>query len=305
MATLPPLPANAAAWDQARNAFAKSILMDTPLATLAEDLDVPPWPVSAPDETPAAYVYLSYGQAIAALAARGLPPAQLEALITILNETNAFDQPFGEMMDELESAPDGALDEGSPLIRNLHKLKLPDAFPLEFSGLSAATLELCRQENVVTLADFVGFGSRLAQSVIVSGDVRALLNALAQKDEAALAQILPLRPGHPGLHLLEALALILRSLPPDARKGLKTSPSTMPPGLEARVTRLAVYFKADLDAARDALAKGTPPARLVAALASPELEELALLLLRPHLPFPNPATSGQTSSFWSRLWGRS
>lgn len=305
MATIPPLPANAAAWDQARNAFMKSILVDTPLATLAQDLDVPPWPVNAPDETPAAYVYLPYGQAVAALAARGLPPAQLGALIAILNETNAFDQPFGDMMGEIEPAPAGTVDEGSPLIKNLHKLALPADFPLEFSALSAGTLELCRNEGVSTLGDFVGFASRLSQTVIVGGDFRALLNALAQKDETALARVLPLRVGHPGLHLLEAVALTLRALTPAAREGLRTTPPTVPSGLAARITRLAVYFQTDLDAARATLASGTPPERLVALLGEPEIEQLTLALLRPHLPLPNPEPAPKKPSFWARLFGRS
>ncbi len=304
MATIPPLPANAAAWDQARNAFMKSILVDTPLATLAQDLDVPPWPVNAPDETPAAYVYLPYGQAVAALAARGLPPAQLGALIAILNETNAFDQPFGDMMAGGEPAPAGVVDEGSPLIKNLHKLALPADFPLEFSALSAGTLELCRNEGVTTLGDFVGFASRLSQTVIVGGDFRALLNALAQKDEAALARTLPLRVGQPGLHLLEAVALTLRTLPPATSEGLRATPPVIPSGLAARVTRLTVYFKTDTDAARAALNAGTPPARLVAVLGAPELEDLALILLRPHLPLPVATPEPKKVSFWARLFGR-
>ena len=55
MATTPPVSADAAAWDKARAAFAKSIMVDTPLASLATDLDVPPWPINRADETPAAY----------------------------------------------------------------------------------------------------------------------------------------------------------------------------------------------------------------------------------------------------------
>jgi len=304
MATIPPLPADAAAWDQARNAFMQSILMDTPLATLAQDLDVPPWPVNAPDETPAAYVYLPYSQAVAALAARGLPPAQLGALIAILNETNAFDRPFGDMMGELEPDAKDKVDEGSPLIKNLHKLALPADFPLEFSALSAGTLELCRNEGVSTLGDFVGFASRLSQTVIVGGDFRALLNALAQKDEAALARVLPLRVGHPGLHLLEAVALTLRVLPPAARDGLRTSPPTVPSGLAARITSLTVYFKTELDAARSTLASGTSPERFVALLGEPEIEQLALTVLRPHLPLPAAPAAPKKTSFWAKLFGR-
>jgi hypothetical protein len=91
MSASPYATADAATWDKARTAFAKSIMVDTPLASLAADLDVPPWPVTGPEETPASYIYLPYNQVVAALVARGLPPSQLGQLITILNETAAFD----------------------------------------------------------------------------------------------------------------------------------------------------------------------------------------------------------------------
>lgn len=305
MATIPPIPSDAKAWDKARNAFSKSILVDTPLASLAQDLDVPPWPVTSPDETPAAYIYLPYAQAVAALAARGLPPAQLGALITLLNDTNAFDQPFGDMMDEMQPAAPGAIDAESPLFKNLAKLELPGDFPLALSALSAGTVELCRIEGVETLGSFVAFASRLSQSVIVGGDFRDLLNALAQKDETALALLLPLRAGAPGLHLLEALAIAARSLDTAARAAVVKDPAATPPALAARVTRLVGYFTSEHTALRAAASSGTPAARLVVGLADPELEPVVAALLTPHLPAP-PAPAPVVApkrSFLKRLLG--
>ncbi len=305
MATHNPFPADAKAWDQARAAFAKSILVDTPLSSLAQDLDVPPWPVSSPDETPAAYIYLSYSQAVAALSARGLPPAQLGALITLLNDTNSFDEPFGEMMEELQPRPPGAIDADSPLFKNLQKLELPDDFPLALSALSAGTIELCRTEGVDTLGGFVAFASRLSQSVIVGGDFRELLNALAQKDEDALARLLPLRPGVNGLHLLEALVLAARPLDPGTRLAVVADSSSAPPALAARVTRIVTYFAAEHAKLRQAAAGGMPVTRLVTGLDQPALEPVVAALLAPHLPPPPaPPPPRVKPSFFARLFGR-
>lgn len=303
-----PVPATADAWDQARQSFAKSILVDTPLASLAQDLDVPPWPVNAPDETPAAYIYLPHSQAVAALSARGLPPSQLASLITILNETNAFDQPFGDMMDDIAATPPGAVDEDSPLIKNLTKLSLPEDFPLEFSALTEGTIALCRNENISTLGSFVGFSSRLAQSVIVGGDFRALLNALAQRDEASLARLLPLRAGAPGLHLVEAVALTVRTLTTSERAAIDATPSVVPPVVTARVARLVAYFKVEHATARDAVATGAAMDRVVSVLSDPPLEKTVALLLRPHMPGPVVAAPApapkKKPSFFARLFGR-
>ncbi len=308
MATNPPIPSDAKAWDKARTAFAQSILVDTPLASLAQDLDVPPWPVNSPDETPAAYIYLPYSQAVAALAARGLPPAQLGALITLLNDTNAFDQPFGDMMEEMEPAAPGAVDTDSPLFKNLAKLELPEDFPLALSALSSGTIELCRIEGVTTLGGFVAFASRLSQSVIVGGDFRELLNALAQKDEVSLARLLPLRPGATGLHLREALVLVARPLDAATRDAIVARPSSASPSVAERVAKLLAYFAKEHAELREAAAAGTPPAKLVAGLSDPALEPVVAALLVPHLPAPPapavPAVPERKPSFLQRLFGR-
>jgi hypothetical protein len=293
--------ADSAAWDKARAAFAKSILADTPIASLAADLDVPPWPVNQPDETPSAYIYLPYAEAVGALAARGLPPAGLGHLITILNETAAFDEPFGEMADITAMAP-GAIDDDSPLHRTLAKLEIPHDFPLALSRLSAGTVELCGNEKVDTLGQFVGFAARLSQSVIIGGDFREFLNALSHQDEATLARFLPFRPGAKGLHLLEALALEAGRLPPAAR-GAAVTAETVPAEVRARVARLVALFPADLKNFHQAAAKGSPATSLVAALPDASLHAAAAALLQPHLPaLPAPA---KPRSFWSRLLGRS
>ncbi len=296
-----PAIADAAAWDKARTAFATSIMVDTPLASLAADLDVPPWPVTGPDETPASYIYLPYAQAVAALAARGLPPAQLGQLITILNETTAFDEPFGDMMDLASIAP-GSVDEGSPLHKNMVRLELPAEFPLALSALSEGTVELCRLEKVDTLGQFVSFAARLSQSVIVGGDFRELLNALAHKDEQTLARLLPFRPGAKGLHLLEGIALEARLLDATARAAVAADPLAAAAPIRARVARLVAWFPAEHDALRAASTAGTPVNELVAPLADPALRPAVAGLLLPHLP--PPPVAAKPRSFWSRLFGR-
>lgn len=302
MATIPPIPADAQAWDKCRTAFSRSIMVETPIASLAQDLDVPPWPLVSPEETPASYIYLPYAQAVGALAERGLPPAQLGALITILNETVAFDEPFADMM-EITPASSEATDADSPLLKNLAKLEIPLDFPLALSSLSAGTIELCRAEKVDTLGQFVGFASRLSQSVIVGGDFRSLLNAIAHKDEQTLATFLPVRPGTKGLHLLEALALEVRTLQPGVLAAVAADPLAAPVAVRNRVARLVTWFPVEHDALRAASTAGTPTAQLVSGLADPAITPAVASLLTPHLP-PPPAPPPPPRSFFQRLFGR-
>ena len=120
----------------------------------------------------------------------------------ILRGTLAFDHPFGEMLEQASESE--ARD--NPLLKNFARLGIPENFPVELTTLGPDTLEFCRMEKLGTLAEFAVFAQGVAQTVIVGGDFRRLLNALAHVDEESLAALLPFRRGSSGLHLVEALA---------------------------------------------------------------------------------------------------
>jgi hypothetical protein len=196
-------------WDQVRMGFHTSIMVDTSLCSLAQNLDAPDWPLKGKEETPAKYVDLTFEelQLMPGLAGH---PERVDQLISILRDTLAFDDPFGAMV---ESAP-GAAERDNPLMRNLAKLEISSSFPIEHTMVSADTKEFCRLEKIASLGEFATFAQSMPPQVIVGGDFRRLLNALAHIDEPALAEILPYRPGTKGLHLPEALGQLVASLAP-------------------------------------------------------------------------------------------
>lgn len=300
--------AEAAAWDKVRTAFASSALADTPLAVLARELDVPPWPREDADETPSAYVSYDRDEVLLALGSRGHPPTRLPHLISILAETLAFDDPFADMMEPAAPTP-GAPDSGSPLLKNLTRLGISADFPLRFTTLQPGTLELCRLEGVETLGHFVEFATRLAQTVIVGGDFRALLNAVAQRDEAALAACLPYRPLQGGLHLREALLLEAARLPAPLRTALAANPASAPAELSAHIGALLAWFADDLATWTRDLTAGTPPAAYFAGVPDPALSAAALALASPRLPRPipppSPTPAAKPRPFWRRWLGLS
>src|SRR5674476_849695 len=101
-------------WDEVRGAFASSIMVDTALSSLAQNLDVPDWPIRGRDETPASYIDLSFEEVAELLQLKGQKPDRLDQLISLLKETLAFDSPFGEMVTQTEAA--AARD--NPLLKN-------------------------------------------------------------------------------------------------------------------------------------------------------------------------------------------
>ncbi|HZP61380.1 MAG TPA: hypothetical protein VFB27_13745, partial [Opitutaceae bacterium] len=202
-------------WDDIRMAFHTSIMVDTSLNSLAQNLDTAEWPLTGPDETPAKYIDLTYAELAEQPGLAG-SAERVDHLITILRDTMAFDNPFGEMVQQTEVAT----EKDNQLLKNFARLEIPENFPIGLAQLSADTLEFCQRESLATLGQFAVFAQGLSQTVIVSGDFRKLLNAIAHVDESALAELLPFRPGSKGLHLPEALALAVKAYPPAMRYGI-------------------------------------------------------------------------------------
>ncbi|MEO5959143.1 MAG: hypothetical protein ABIZ49_07825 [Opitutaceae bacterium] len=252
-------------WDEVRSAFSTSIMVDTALTSLAQNLDAPEWPIKGKDETPAAYIDFSFDEVIELLQMKGQAPELVDHLVGILKETLAFDNPFGEMVEQAEAA--SARD--NTLLKNLAKLSIPENFPIALTALEPGTLEFCTLERLTTLGEFAVFAQSMSQNVIVGGDFRKLLNALSHIDEAALAQVVPFRRGTKGLHLVEALAQV--ALAPDAA---------------ARADLATTWFRADIAALEKDLAAGGSLARHFVVLGDPAREKRAMELLRPHLRVP-------------------
>lgn len=266
-------------WDELRTAFASSIMVNTSLSSLAQNLDGLDWPLSGRDETPAAYIDFDYVQLTAALTTRGHAEAAA-LLLQILRETLAFDQPFGEMVKQTQAAA----NRDNPLLRTLQRLGIPENFPLELTLLDDTARQLCRLEQVWSIGEFAVFAQRLAQGVIVGGDLRRLLNALVQGDEITLAVLLPFRPGTTGLHLAEALGQATRSSNP-----------------AEHTLRAVTWFDSEFASWRDGAAAGRRFLRRQLSVLNDEpIERHALDLLDKHLD-GRPAAA--RTGLWARLTG--
>jgi hypothetical protein len=249
-------------WDELRTAFASSIMVDTSINSLAQNLDGPEWPIKGKDETPAKYIDLPFEEVVELLQLKGQKPERLDQLVEILRETLAFDSPFGEMVEQAQAAS----ERDNPLLKNLAKLNIPENFPITLTALESGTLEFCKLEGLHTLGEFAVFAQNMSQSVIVGGDFRKLLNALSHVDEGSLVEMLPFRRGHKGLHLVEAMAHAARA--PDAA---------------ARAEVATTWFRDDLAALEKDLDAGGSLERHFVTLGDPSLDKRAADLLRPHL----------------------
>lgn len=252
-------------WDEVRTAFSTSIMVDTALSSLAQNLDAADWPIKGKAETPATYIDLNFEEVVELLQLKGQKPERIDQLVGILKETLAFDSPFGEMVTQSEAS---AVRENQ-LLKNLAKLGIPENFPVALTALEVGTLEFCKLEKLSTLGEFAVFAQGMSQNVIVGGDFKKLLNALSHVDEAALAEVLPFRRGAKGLHLIEALALATRA--PDAVE---------------RAELATTWFRDDVVAIEKDLAAGGSLPRHFVILGDAEREKVAVNLLKPHLRVP-------------------
>lgn len=286
-------------WDRVRRSFVSSIMMDTPLTSLAQNLDLADWPIEGAGEVPSKYVGLGFAE-LSALPDFAGQPRRVDQLIIILKETLAFDEPFGEMLTEVGAEKD------NPILKTLAKLGIPEDFPMPLVALTAESRVYCTSENLGTLKEFSLFAQNLAQTVVVGGDFRALLNALSHVDEATLAMYLPYRPGQRGLHLIEGLALTVRAFPEEVQAhiahefGARLSPEDAVRArtakldqvreargvIELQTTAYVEYFQADLAAMQQQINDGVALGRLAAVLNDPVAETIITSVLKPYLSLP-------------------
>lgn len=206
---------NSTEWDEIRKKFRHSIMADTSLVSLAQNLDTQEWPHKGEDEKPSKYIDFTYEELLMMpeIAGKG---DRADHLIGILKETLAFDDPFGDMVAEVEKT--AAKD--NPILKTLARLGIPDGYPLLLANFSEGTRVVCNSEGIKTIGEFANLGQQMATRVVLGGDFRNALNALTHGDEEGISQFLPYRKGSTGLHLAEAIGLIAAGLPRPDQLGL-------------------------------------------------------------------------------------
>jgi hypothetical protein len=313
-------------WDEIRMAFHTSIMVDTSLVSLAQNLDTDEWPFPTADETPAKYIDLSYAELSRTLALAGSSES-LNHLITILRDTMAFDNPFGEMVQQTEVHR----EKDNQLLKNFAKVDIPESYPIGLTQLSTETIEFCQRENLTTLGQFAVFAQSMSKTVIVSGDFRKLLNALSHIDENALAELMPFRPASKGLHLPEALALPINVLAPAMRYALlrnfgaqltreeadeadtlsEEDVTATAAVLRARADQFFAWFADELAELKAQIAEGGSIERYLMVLNDPVAETLVNVLLqtqiKPAPPAPEEKKAKKSAGFFGslgRLFGK-
>lgn len=202
-------------WDDIRKKFRHSIMADTSLVSLAQNLDTKEWPHKADDEKPSKYIEFGYDELLMLPEIAGSAD-KADHLIGILKETLAFDDPFGDMVAEVEKT--AAKD--NPILKTLGRLNIPATYPMSLANFSEGTRVVCASEGVKTIGEFANLGQQMSTRVVLGGDFRNALNALTHGDEEGIGQFLPFRKGSTGLHLPEAIGLISAGLPRPDQLGL-------------------------------------------------------------------------------------
>ncbi len=309
-------------WDEIRKKFHSSIMADTSLVSLAQNLDTKEWPHSGEDEKPSKYIDFTYDELLMLPEIAGTTD-RADHLIGILKETLAFDDPFGEMVAQVEES---AAKE-NPVLKTLGRLGIPEAYPLALVNLSEGTRAVCASEGVKTIGEFANLAQQMSTRVVIGGDFRGLLNALSHGDEAGIGQFLPFRKGASGLHLAEALGLASGVLSRAEQLGLATAYGVKVSGAEAAVVpALAAAQRTQLEQrVRPAVAavlewftdeKATLVAELksggslerhLVVIGDPVREAIAARLVRDALGGagqPTVAEPAKKGGFFSRLFGR-
>ena len=301
-------------WDQIRKRFYNSILNETEIAKLGQNVGIS-WPFKGRDETPAKYIDFDFEelQSVPGLVGK---KRRIKVLMDILRETLAFDDPFGDMVDTVESES----EEDDTFKRILEKLEIPMDYPAEFLHFSEETEDLLAGEDIQTLIECVHFGQNIARSAVVGGDLKSFLNSLAHKDERSMAKHMPFRRGARGLHLAEAIGLICASLSTPTQLHLlrkaevtltdeeqRTLSSASRLDIEAsvkgsldKINKLTEWFSKEVPDLEQAFTTGGSPERYFISINEPRIERMAVELSRMKFAPEEEKKSG----FLGRIFGR-
>lgn len=242
----------AAEWEEIRKKFRNSIMADTSLVSLAQNLDTQEWPINGDDEKPSKYIEFNYDELLMLPEIAGSAD-RADHLIGILKETLAFDDPFGEMVAQVEEST----SKENPVLKTLARLGIPEAYPLALVSVSEGTRTVCASEGVKTIGEFANLAQQMSTRVVIGGDFRALLNALSHGDETGIGQFLPFRKGFSGLHLPEALGLASANLARPEQVALAQAYGAKLSGADAAVvTTLSPEQQAKLEARIQAAVAG-------------------------------------------------
>lgn len=309
-------------WDEIRKRFRNSIMADTSLGSLAESLDTTPWPHSGDEEKPSKYIDFNYDELLMLPEIAGKTD-RADHLIGILKETLAFDDPFGDMVAQVEESS----AKENPVLKTLGRLGIPEGYPLTLVNVSEGTRAVCASEGVKTIGEFANLAQQMSTRVVIGGDFRSLLNALSHGDEEGIGQFLPFRRGSTGLHLPEALGLApaVAGLSRPEQLGLARAygaklpaadagaAATLTPDNQAKLegrVRIAMdatlgWFKDQKQALLTQIAGGTTLERILVVINDPAREAIAAHAMRPHLPASAAAQPEEKKGgFFSRLFGR-
>jgi len=318
---------NSPEWDEVRKKFRHSIMADTSLVSLAQNLDTKEWPHKGEDEKPSKYIDFTYDELLMLPEIAGSAD-RADHLIGILKETLAFDDPFGDMVAQVEETA----SKENPIIKTLARLNIPEGYPLVLANFSEGTRVVCTSEGIKTIGEFANLGQQMSTRVVLGGDFRNALNALTHGDEEGIGQFLPYRKGSTGLHLAEAIALIPAGLPRADQLGLakaygaKLSPTDAAAartltkeqvekheGLMRVTTATALdWFKADKEALLKHLADGGTYERYFVVVNDPAREAIAVKLASSVLKSVSKSGSAVVSSesddkkggFFSKFFGK-
>ncbi len=313
---------NSTEWDEIRKKFRHSIMADTSLISLAQNLDTKEWPHAGPEEKPGKYIDFTYDELLLMPEIAGSGD-KADHLIGILKETLAFDDPFGDMVAEVEKTS----AKENPILKTLARLRIPENYPLLLANFSEGTRIVCNSEGISTIGGFANLGQQMSTRVVLGGDFRNALNALTQGDEEGIAQFLPYRKGSTGLHLAEAIGLIAAGLPradqlslakaygaklntadtASAKTITKEQVEKLESGLRPTVQAALDWFKDGKAALVQYLSDGSTYARYFAVINDHAREAIAVRLISAVVkvdPKAAPAAEEKKGGMFSRLFGK-
>lgn len=305
-------------WEHLRERFRDSALNDTDLSILGQNAGIS-WPFKGSDETPLKYIQYDFEELKSVPGLIG-KKARIKNLMNILRETLAFDDPFSDLVDAVES--DGEIDE--TFERILERYNVSGKYPARFIRFGVETQVLIEEQDLESLVAVIHYGQSLSHDVAIGAELKAFLNGIAHEHTPTLKAHLPYRSGERGLYLAEAVGLVAMDMDVTVQLELlhqsgltlteaeeaqrkQASPSEVESALKvavAKVADLCTWFTEESDELKQVYSSGGSPERYFIAINDLRLERIAVTLARVHYGIPGISEGRSFLGKISGLFGR-
>ncbi len=201
-------------WDLLRMKVPDLEILSLPIAPLYLEVVGKAWPGKRRPDPIASYFELTYEELVEQ---HKMKPKEIDLMIDLVSRVVRTEQGEKEMVQSERIT----LRTNDFFFRTLEKFDVRPDLPIDFIALDEESLNLCAGSSADDLEKVLRQGLFLSEKKFLSGDLKALINAVATESQQLMSRFLPTVPGERGLKPWKAMKNVIEKVPTRFRTPLQ------------------------------------------------------------------------------------